>query len=87
MYEQNSRPIYLRQGSQTKSSSIPAQSVCTHLKHFTHRIQSSPLWSSEKRPVQSEQSVSHISSYVESSAKGTARSVFESDGVSDAVGT
>ena len=25
-------------GSQTKSSSVPAQSVCAHLKHFAHRI-------------------------------------------------
>jgi hypothetical protein len=31
-----------------KSSFIPAQSVCAHLKHFAHRIQSPPLWSSEK---------------------------------------
>ena len=38
-----------------KSSSIPAHSVCAHLKHFAHRIQSSPLWSSDKRPVQNTQ--------------------------------
>jgi hypothetical protein len=85
--EQNSRPIYPWQGIQTKSSSIPAPSVCAHLKHFAHHIQSSPLWSSEKRPVQNKQSASCISSYVESSAKGTARSVSESYGVSDGVGS
>ena len=68
-------------------NSIPAQSVGRHLKNFAYRIQSSPLWSSEKRPVQNTQSAScSSSSTVESSAKGTARSVSESDGVSDGVG-
>jgi hypothetical protein len=86
-YEQNSRPIYPWQSSQTKSSSMPAHSVCVHLKYFTYCILSSPLRSSEKRPVQNKQSASCISSYVESSAKGTARSVSESDGVSDGVGS
>jgi hypothetical protein len=75
------------QAHKKKSSSIPAQSVCAHLKHLAQRIQSSPLWSSEKRPVQNKQSASCISSYVQSSTKGTARSVSESDGVSDGVGS
>ena len=51
------------------------QSVCAYLKCFAHRIHSFPLWSSEKRPVQNTQSASCSSSSVESSAKGTARSV------------
>jgi len=62
------------------------QSVCAHLKCFAHRIHSSPLWSSEKRPVYNTQSASCSSSSVEPSAKGTARSVSKSDGVSDGVG-
>jgi hypothetical protein len=77
--EQKSRYPYPWQGSQTKSSSIPAQSVCVHMKHLARRIQSSPLWSSEKRPVQNKKSASFISSYVESSARGTASSVSECD--------
>jgi hypothetical protein len=56
------------------------------LQYFAHRIHSSPLWSSEKRPVQNTQSAS-FSSSVESSARGTASSVSESDGVSDVVGS
>jgi hypothetical protein len=36
-------------------SSTPARSVCAHLKHFARRIQSSPLWSSETRPLQNNQ--------------------------------
>jgi len=57
-------------------------------KHFAHRILSSPLWSSEKRPVQNTKSMScSSSSSIESSVKGTARSVSESDGVSDRVGS
>ena len=60
------------------------QSMCAHLKYFAHRIHCSPLWSSEKRPVHNTQSAScSSSSTVESSAKGTARSVSESDEVSD----
>ena len=68
-----------------KSSSIPAQSVCAHLKYFAHCTHSSPLWSSEKRPVQNTQSEYFSSSAVESSAEGTARSAFESYEVSDGV--
>jgi hypothetical protein len=54
--EQNS--VYPWQGSQTKSSPIPTQSVCAHLKYFAHCIHSSILWSSEKWPVQNTPSVS-----------------------------
>ena len=50
-------------------------------KYFAHRIHSSTLWSSEKLPVQNTQSASCPSSSVESSAKGTVRSVSESDSV------
>jgi hypothetical protein len=56
-----------------------------HLKCFAYLIHSSPLWSLEKRPVHDTQSASCSSSSVESSAKGTVNSVFESDGVSDEV--
>ena len=83
--EQNS--VYPGQGSQTKSTSIPTQSVRAHVKYFAHRIHSSTLWSSEKRAVQSTQSASCSFSSVESSAKGTVRSVSESDGLSDEVGS
>jgi hypothetical protein len=85
-HEQNR--VYPWQGSQIKSSFITAQSVCSHLKHFAHRIQSSPVRSSEKQPVQYRQSAScSSSSSVASSAWGTANLVSESDGVSDGVGT
>jgi hypothetical protein len=57
--------------------------VYAHLKYFAHHIQSSPLWSSEKQPVQYTQSAS---SSVKLSSKGTARSASRSDGVSDGVG-
>ena len=50
-----------------------------HLKYFAHLKHSSPLWSSEKRPVQYTHSAS---SSVESSSKRTTRSVSESDGLS-----
>jgi len=70
-----------------KQNLPPTQSMCAQLKHFAHPIHSSALWSSEKRPVQSTQSASCSSSSVESSAKGTARSVSESDGVSGGVGS
>jgi len=70
-----------------KQNLPPAQSVCVHLKYFAHRIHFSPLWSSEKRSVQYTQWGSCYSSSVESSAKGTARSVSESHGVSDGVGS
>jgi len=63
------------------------QSVCAHLKCFAHRIHSSPLWSLEKRPVQYTQSASCSSLFVESPAKGTARSVSESDGVTGGDGS
>ena len=62
-------------------------SVCAHLKYFTHRIHSSTLWSLEKRTVRNTQSASCSSSSVESSAKGTVRSVSESNGVLDGVGS
>jgi hypothetical protein len=78
---------YPGKGSQTKSSSIPVHSVCARLKYFTHPIHSSLLWYSEKRPVQNTQSASFSSTSVESSAKGTARSVFEPYKVSDGVGS
>jgi len=79
--------VYPWQDSQTISSSTPAQSVCAHLKHFAHRIHSSTLWSSEKRPVQNTQSAScSLSPSVESSEKGTAKSVSECHGESDIVG-
>ena len=78
--EQNN--VYPWQCSQTKSSSIPPQSVCAHLRYFAHRIYSSTLWPSEKRPVQNIHSAS-CSPSVESSAKGTVRSVSKSDSVSD----
>ena len=55
--------------------------------NISHIIQSSPLWSYEKRPVQNTQSASCSSSSVRSSAKGTARSVSECYGVSDGVGS
>jgi hypothetical protein len=62
--------------------------MCSHLQYFTHRIHSSPLWSSEKRPVQNTQSAPcSPSSSVESLARGTANSVSESDGTSDGVGS
>jgi hypothetical protein len=67
----------------TNSSSIPAQSVCAHLQYFAHRIHSSPLLCSDKRPVQNTQSASSV----ELSARGTASSLSESDGVSDGVGS
>jgi hypothetical protein len=47
-YKQNSMPIYSLQGSQIRSSSIPAQNVCAQLKYFAHRIHFYPLWSSKK---------------------------------------
>ena len=56
------------------------------MKYFAHRIHSSTLWSSEKRQVHNTQSASCSSSSVESSAKGTVRSVSESDGVTDEAG-
>ena len=61
--------------------------MCAPLKYFVRRIHSSPLWSSEKRPVQNTQSVYCSSSSVESSAEGTARFVFESYKMSDGVGS
>jgi hypothetical protein len=61
--------------------------VCAHLQYFAHRIHYSTLWSSEKRLVQNAQSAScSSSSSVESSARGTASLVSQSDGVSDGVG-
>jgi len=66
----------------TKPSSIPAQNVYAHLNCFAHFIHSSPLWSSEKWTVQHTQSAS-CSYSVESSLKRSARSVSESDRVSD----
>jgi hypothetical protein len=76
-----------RQVSQTKSSSIPTQSLYAHLKYFAHGIHPSLLWSSEKRPVQNTQSASCSSSSVESLARGAASSVSEYDRVSDGVGS
>jgi len=58
-------------------------SVRTHLKYFAHRIHSSRLWSSGKRPVQKSQSAACSSS----SSKGTVMSVYESDRVSDRDGS
>ena len=60
--------------------------MCAYL-HFAHRIHFFPLRYSDKRPAQSTQSASCSSSSVESSAKGTARSVFESYKVSDGAGS
>jgi len=60
--------------------------VCAHLKYFPHRIHSSTLWSSKKRPVLNTKSAS-CSTSVESSAKATVRSVSVSDGASDGVGS
>jgi len=57
------------------------------VKRFAHRIHSSPVWSSEKRSVQNTQSASCSFSSVEYSEKGTARSVSESDGMTDRVGS
>ena len=59
----------------TKSSYIPTQSVCAHLKYFAHRIHSSTLWSSVKRQVHNTQSAPCSSSSVESLAKETVRLV------------
>jgi hypothetical protein len=47
--------LFFPDRTQTKSFSIPAQSVCTRLKHFAHHTQSSSLWSSEQPPVQNNQ--------------------------------
>jgi len=74
-----------------KQNLLPYQdkacAMCAHLKYFAQRIHSSPQRSSEKRPVQYTQSSSCSSSSLESSAKGTDRSVSESDGVSDGAGS
>ena len=61
--------------------------MCADLKCFAQRIHSYPLWSSEKRPIHSTQSAFGSSFSIASSAKGTARAVFESDGMSDGVGS
>ena len=65
------------------------KSVCADLKYsyFAHRIHSSTLWCSEKRPVHYTQSASCSSSSVESSAKVTVMSESESDGISDEFGS
>jgi len=78
--------VYPWQGPQSKFSSIAAQNVYDHLKYFAHCIHFYPLWPSEKRPVEYTQSAS-CSYFVESSSKGAARSVSESDGVSEGVGS
>ena len=59
--------------------------MCAHLKYSTLRTHSSPLLYSERRPVRDTQWASCSSSSVESSAKITAKSVFESYKVSDGV--
>ena len=64
-----------------------AHIVCAQLKYFAHRIHSSPLWFSEKRPLQNTRSASFSSSSVESSAKGTVSSVSQTDVVTDGVGS
>jgi len=79
--------VFIPDKAHTKASSIPKQSVCAHLKYFAHCIHISPLWSSEKRPIRNTQSASFSSSSVESSAKGTVRSVSESDGLLNGVGS
>jgi len=61
------KTVFTQEVSQTKSSFIPAHTVCAHLKYFTRRIHYSPLWNSEKRTVQYKQSVSCSS--IESSTK------------------
>ena len=61
--------------------------VSSHLKHFAHCIQSSPVRSLEKQPVHYIQSAScSSSSSVASSTRGTANSFSLSGGVSAGVG-
>jgi hypothetical protein len=71
----------------TQTSPIPSSSASLHHKHFIHRIQFSPLWSSKKWEVKRRHSASPPSqSSIEPPARGTTCSLSKFAGQSDTAG-